>query len=300
MTPILVAGRNGQLAICLAELARARQVPLVCLGRPELDIADAASISRAVAAVKPRAVVNAAGYTAVDKAESEPERAYAINRDGAARLAQAAKASGIPFIHISTDYVFDGRKGVPYREDDPPGPLSVYGRSKLEGEQAVAAEHPAPVILRTSWLYSSHGQNFVRTMLRLARTRDLVRVVDDQHGSPTSAAEIAAAILALAGRLSAPLDPGRAGVYHLAGAGEATWHAFAAAIFSFWQERGHRVPKLEPIPTREFPTPARRPADSRLDCSKIERSFGVTLPHWRHSLARCLDELATAAAEHSG
>jgi dTDP-4-dehydrorhamnose reductase len=297
MGPILVAGRSGQLANCLAGLARSRETPLVCRGRPELDLDNAASITRAVTAVLPRAIVNAAGYTAVDKAESEPDLAYAINRDGAARLARAAREFGVPFVHVSTDYVFDGRKGSPYREDDPAAPLGVYGRSKLEGEQAVAAANPAALILRASWVYSCYGQNFVRTMLRMAQTRDVVRVVDDQRGSPTSAADIADAILTLLERFSSAANAHRAGVYHLTGAGEATWYSFAAAIFSLWGGRGHRVPMLEPITTAEFPTPARRPADSRLDCGKIRMMFGIALPPWRRSLELCLDQLAAAPIE---
>jgi dTDP-4-dehydrorhamnose reductase len=279
--------------------ARLRGVPLVCLGRPELDIEDVDSIARAVRDVRPRAVVNAAGYTAVDKAESEPERAHAINRDGAAHLARAASKAGLPFIHVSTDYVFDGRKGSPYREDDLPAPLGAYGRSKLVGEDAVRDACPAALILRTSWLYSHHGHNFVKTMLGLAETRNVVRVVDDQLGSPTSALDLADAILTLADR-SAPGSPGDdGGVYHAAAEGETTWHGFAGAIFSSWQRRGRRVPKLEAITTAEFPTPARRPADSRLDCTKLAQRFGIRLPHWRHSLDACLDELASALTESS-
>jgi dTDP-4-dehydrorhamnose reductase len=296
--PILVAGKTGQLARCLAHEAGRRGTPLVALGRPELDLTQPDLLARAVAAHAPRAIVNAAAYTAVDKAEAEPPLAMAVNRDGAGALAAAAARLKVPFVHLSTDYVFDGRKGAPYVEEDAPSPLGAYGRSKREGEAAVRAACPAGVILRTSWVYSPFGQNFVSTMLRLAATREQVQVVDDQHGAPTAAFDLAGAILDLAERLTAaPRGRDRGGIYHLAAEGETTWHGFAAAIFAGWAARGHRVPILEPIATAQYPTAARRPQNSRLDCSKIARVFGLRLPPWRSSLERCLDELAFARAE---
>lgn len=295
--PIMVAGKTGQLARCLTEEAARRGVALIALGRPALDLADAPSVARTVAAHAPRAIVNAAAYTAVDKAEAEPADAMAVNRDGAGALAAAAARHRIPFIHVSTDYVFDGRKETPYREEDPPTPLGAYGRSKLEGEAAVRAACPAAIILRTSWVYSAYGQNFVRTMLRLAETRDAVRVVDDQHGAPTAAADLAGAILDLLAQGAVNSDTESGGIYHLASSGETTWHGFAAAIFAGWARRGHRVPRLEPITTAQYPTPAQRPQNSRLNCSKIARAFGVRLPPWQASLERCLDQLADAHAE---
>jgi dTDP-4-dehydrorhamnose reductase len=296
--PILVAGKTGQLARCLDAEARRRRIALVALGRAELDLVRPESIAPAVAAHAPRAIVNAAAYTAVDKAEAEPALAMAVNRDGAGALATAAARLGVPFIHVSTDYVFDGCKDAPYREEDTPCPLGAYGRSKLEGEAAVRAACPGAIVLRTSWVYSPFGQNFVRTMLRLAATRERVQVVDDQHGAPTAAADLAAAILDLAERLSAPAMNERdtCGIYHLAGAGETTWYGFAEAIFAGWARRGHRVPALEPITTAQYPTPAWRPANSRLDCSKIARVYGLRLPAWQRSLERSLDELASAQA----
>jgi dTDP-4-dehydrorhamnose reductase len=203
----------------------------------------------------------------------------------------------VPFIHVSTDYVFDGRKDGAYVEEDAASPLGVYGRSKLEGESAVRAACPAGVILRTSWVYSPFGQNFVTTMLRLAETREKVQVVDDQHGAPTAAFDLADAILDLVEALAAARDREAGGIYHLAAAGETTWHGFAAAIFAGWARRGRRVPALEAITTAQYPTAARRPANSRLDCSKAARAFGLRLPPWRSSLERCLDELALARAE---
>jgi dTDP-4-dehydrorhamnose reductase len=295
---ILVAGKTGQLARCLAEEARRRGCALVALGRPELDLARPELLAEAVAAPTPRAIVNAAAYTAVDKAEAEPTLAMAVNRDGAGALAAVARRLGVPFIHVSTDYVFDGRKAAPYREDDLPSPLGAYGRSKLDGEAAVRAACPAGVILRTSWVYSPFGQNFVATMLRLAATREKVQVVDDQHGAPTAAPDLAAALLDLVEQLTAQRSADRTGgIYHLTNAGETTWYGFAGAIFAGWARRGHRVPTLEPITTAQYPTPARRPANSRLDCSKIARVFGLRLPPWQSSLDRCLNDLAAARAE---
>jgi dTDP-4-dehydrorhamnose reductase len=293
--PILVAGRNGQVARCLAEAARRGGVRLVALGRPDLDIADARSAAQAIGAARPSLIVNAAAYTAVDKAESEPEQAFAINRDGAGRLAAAAAAARLPFVHISTDYVFDGRKPTPYREGDATAPLGVYGRSKLEGEAAVREACPGALVLRTSWVYSPYGQNFVRTMLGLAETRKVVRVVDDQRGAPTAAADIASAVLAMAPLMLSGRCGG--GLYHLSAGGSTTWHGFAAAIFAGWKSRGRRVPVLEPITTADYPTPARRPANSQLDCGKIACDLGVRLPPWQQSLAACLDVLAAAPGE---
>ena len=293
--PILVAGRSGQLARCLVELAAQRGTRLVAIGRPELDVEDARSIEHAARAVEPSAIVNAAAYTAVDRAESEPGRAFAVNRDGAERLAVEAQRLGVPLIQISTDYVFDGRKSSPYTEEDAALPLGVYGRSKLEGEEAVRNACPAALVLRTSWIYSPYGHNFVKTMLRLAETRDHVRVVDDQWGSPTSANDLANAILDILGQLGRDGFSSRAGVYHLTAQGETTWHGFASAIFAGWAERGRPVPRLVPIRSAEYPAAARRPANSRLDCGKIERQFGIRLPPWQRSLDACLDRLLAEA-----
>jgi dTDP-4-dehydrorhamnose reductase len=295
--PILVAGKTGQLARCLVAQAALRGIGLVAIARPELDVADAESIARVVATVAPRGIINAAAYTAVDQAESEPTLALAVNRDGAARLATEAARLRVPFIHLSTDYVFDGRKESAYEEVDAPAPLSAYGRSKLAGEIAVREACPSAVVLRSSWLYSRFGRNFVTTMLNLAKARDVVRVVDDQHGAPTAAADLAGAILTIFERMAGNGMQGRPGLYHLTAAGETTWHGFAAAIFAGWEHRGGHVPALERVGTAEYPTPARRPANSRLDCTRIERAVGIRLPHWRDSLERCLDDLAGATAE---
>jgi dTDP-4-dehydrorhamnose reductase len=291
--PILVAGKNGQLAQCLRDSAAWRDMPMVAVGRPELDLESGEGIDRAIAEVEPSAIVNAAAYTAVDPAEAEPGRAFRINCGGAALLADAAARHGIPFIHISTDYVFDGRKRLLYREDDVPAPLNVYGSSKLAGEATVLKACPWTAVIRTSWVYSPYGQNFVRTMLRLSETQTVVRVVDDQRGTPTSAADLADAILVIAERLRSANGRDDAGIYHLAAEGGTSWYGFAAAIFTSLARRGRQVPKLQPITTAEYPTPARRPRNSCLDSSKAERTFGVRLPPWRSSLEACLDQLET-------
>ncbi|MDB5610863.1 MAG: dTDP-4-dehydrorhamnose reductase [Bradyrhizobium sp.] len=297
--PIFVAGKSGQLARCLRDVAVLRNLPMVAVGRPELDLENGKGIDRVMAAVEPSAIVNAAAYTAVDAAEAEPERAFGINRDGAARLADAAARHGIPFIQISTDYVFDGSKPSPYREDDITAPLNVYGSSKLASETAVLKACPCAAVIRTSWVYSPYGNNFVRTMLRLSETQPMVRVVDDQRGTPTSAADLAAAVLAVVEHLRSANGCDNAGTYHLAGEGETSWHGFAAAIFASLARRGRRVPRLQAITTAEYPTPARRPQNSCLDSSRAERIFGVRLPSWRSSLEICLDQLEMPKESHA-
>lgn len=290
--PLLVAGKSGQLACCLRDAAARRNVWLETVGRPDLDLQSSAGIDDLVAAIAPSAIINAAAYTAVDQAEAEPQRAFEINRDGAVRLAFAAKKRAIPFIHISTDYVFDGCKPSPYTEGDIAAPLNVYGRSKREGEIAVLDAYPRAVVIRTSWLYGPYGQNFVRTMLRLSATQTSVRVVNDQQGTPTSAPDLAEGLLDIVKQLDANRGGETAGIFHLAGQGETTWHGFAEAIFASLARRGQSVPRLQDITTAEYPTPARRPQNSCLDSSKAARVFGVRLAPWRASLERCLDPLA--------
>jgi dTDP-4-dehydrorhamnose reductase len=292
---VLVAGKNGQLADGLSRVAYRRGVPLVALGREQMNIEDTESIRTAMLAFKPRVLINAAAYTAVDQAESEPERAFALNRDGAALLAAAAAEFAVLYIHVSTDYVFDGHKTSPYIEEDSPAPLNVYGRSKLAGEQAVSDACPWALTLRTSWLYHPRGHNFLRTMLRHAATRDAVTVVNDQRGAPTAAEDLAGAILDIAGQLRT--SDHRSGIYHLTAAGETTWFGFAAAIFQRWAKHGRRVPELIPITTAQYRTPARRPANACLDRSKIARDFGIRLPLWQDAVCSCVDELATVAEE---
>lgn len=288
---LLVTGGGGQLATELVRQAGIHQV--IALARTELDITDAAAVFKAVGKVAPDAVVNAAAYTAVDRAESEAEIAFATNRDGPAHLATACAAHGIPLLHVSTDYVFDGAKAGAYTEQDPPGPapLGVYGQSKAEGEAAVRAALPEHIILRSSWVFSAHGNNFVKTMLRLADERDELKVVADQHGCPTAADDLAAAILAML-----PLaveHEGRWGTYHFCQPEATTWHGFAEAIIDQARAAGAQlcVQRIVPITTAEYPTPARRPANSVLDCAKLTSVFGIQPRPWRVSLQEVIQEL---------
>ncbi len=280
---ILVTGKNGQVATALQERAP-EGVEVVAAGRPELDLADPASIRAAFDSEVADVVVNAAAYTAVDKAEAEEELATRINCDGAALVAEVARGLGAPIIQLSTDYVFDGALGRPYREDDPVAPIGAYGRSKLAGEEAVADSNPRATILRTAWVYSPFGANFVKTMLRLGETRSEVRVVADQIGSPTSALDIADAIFEIARQLMFEATPQKYGIFHMTGAGEATWAEFAEAIFAEAQALGRPAVRVIPITTAEYPTPARRPANSRLDGARLARDYGIVLPHWRDAL----------------
>jgi dTDP-4-dehydrorhamnose reductase len=295
--PILIVGQNGQLARCLRDLAMLCGVPMATAGRPELDLESGEGIDRVTATVDPSAIINAAAYTAVDAAEAQPGRAFGINCAGAAILADVAARLAVPFVHVSTDYVFDGAKPSPYREDDETAPLNIYGSSKLAGESAVLGVNPRAAVIRTAWVYSPYGTNFVRTMLRLAKTEPMVRVVYDQYGTPTSAADLARAILAIVDRLRLTNSRDNAGIYHLAGQGETNWHGFAAAIFASLSRRGLRAPKLQAITTDDYPTAARRPKNSCLDSSKAERVFGVRLPPWRSSLEECIDQLEEVPKE---
>jgi dTDP-4-dehydrorhamnose reductase len=293
---LTVTGRDGQVARALVEAGPMLGIDVVAAGRPELDLALPETVLPALSAARPDIVVNAAAYTAVDQAEEEPEQANAVNAIGAGAVAGAARALGLPVIHLSTDYVFDGEKATPYSEEDPAMPATVYGRSKLAGEKAVAAASPDHVILRTAWVYSPHGKNFVRTMLALAATRNEVRVVADQRGCPTYAPDIAVAILTVARNLlNNPGDPQLRGIFHLAGSGETTWAEFAEAIFDSGVAKGGHRPVVIPIRSVDYPTPARRPKNSRLDCTKLARVHGVHLPEWRASLEACLERLNCGA-----
>jgi dTDP-4-dehydrorhamnose reductase len=290
---IAVIGASGQVADALVEAAHRRNQPLVARGRPAVDLATGTGLDAFLDDVKPLIVVNAAAYTAVDRAETEPDAAFALNAAGPARIAAICAARNVPLVQLSTDYVFDGAKRAPYTETDAIAPLGVYGASKAEGEAAIRSLWPRHIILRTQWVYGAHGANFVKTMLRLGAEREVVRVVADQHGSPTSAADIAAAILELAPRLTGSAAPAW-GTYHLSGSGETTWHGFAAEIFRQAAAAGLKVPALEAIPTANYPTPARRPPYSVLDNTKFVAAFGRGLPDWRQSLAPVVARLAAA------
>lgn len=290
---ILVTGGGGQVATALDELARARGADVRRVGRPEFDFDEPASIDRAFGAV-PSLVVNAAAYTAVDAAEADVDAARRANAEGPGRLAALCAAQGVPLIHISTDYVYDGDKGAPYVETDATNPQGVYGATKLDGERAVLAAWPRTTILRTSWVYAPAGKNFVLTMLNLARKMPKLRVVADQKGCPTTAHDLAAAILDVSDRVLGGWRAEYAGVFHAAGSGSTTWHGLAAAAFEDASRHGLAVPAVEPIATSDWPTPAKRPADSRLDCGKLSRVFGVRLPEWRPSLAQTIDAIHAA------
>ena len=288
---VLVTGRDGQLAQSLAERAAGHpQISLHFAARPECDLAVPGSAAAAIRAAEPDLVVSAAAYTAVDKAEGEPDVADRVNADAAGEIAEAAAAVGAPLIHVSTDYVFGGTGTAPMREDEPIAPLGVYGQTKAEGEAAVRAGQGDHLILRTAWVYSPFGANFVKTMLRLAADRDEIAVVADQVGSPTNALDLANVILALAARRVAGDRSGWGETYHAAGCGQAHWAEFAAEIMRL----SGAATRIRPITTAEFPTPAKRPAWSVLDGSKLQQAFGLALPEWKDSLApvvkRLLDE----------
>jgi dTDP-4-dehydrorhamnose reductase len=292
---IAVTGQNGQVALSLLERAAAVGIELVAIGRPALDLERLETIAPALTAVRPDVIVNAAAFTAVDLAESEEKTALKVNGVAAGAIAATAGKLGVPVIQISTDYVFDGDLDRPYREHDVTGPISAYGRSKLAGEQAVASATPNHAILRTAWVYSPFGKNFVRTMLRLGQDREEVGVVADQAGSPTSALDIADTVLAVARNLHARPDDGALrGVFHMGAQGEAVWAEVAEAIFANAQNAGRSPVRVKRIATADYPTPARRPANSRLDSAKLAATHGVRLPHWRDSLTACVTRLLTA------
>jgi dTDP-4-dehydrorhamnose reductase len=287
---VLVIGRDGQLA---RELARAQWPDgwsVTCMGRPDLDLRFPDKAASYVAAAAPDIVVNAAAYTNVEQAETEFDLALLINASGPAAVAAACAKIGAPFLTVSTDYVFDGTKQGAYVEDDPIHPIGAYGRSKAEGEALVRGALKDHLILRTSWVFSPFGTNFVRTMRRLGSERPVLRVVADQKGCPTSAADLARAIVAVC--IAAKSGKGRFGTYHAANAGPTTWYDMAVAIFDGLAARGERVPgEVVPITTAEYPTKAARPANSVLDCSRLAGTFGVTLRPWRDALEDCVSEL---------
>ena len=278
---ILVFGTTGQVATELRA-----QAPVTALGRDAADLTDPAACAAAIHAHRPRAVINAAAYTAVDRAEAEEALATLIDAEAPGAMARACAELGIPLVHISTDYVFAGGGDRPWRPDDATGPLGAYGRSKCLGEEAVVAAGGIHAILRTSWVVSAHGHNFVKTMLRLGAARDSLNVVADQIGGPTPARAIAAACLTIAGQLAA--DPAKSGIYHFAGTPDTSWAEFARAIMA---EAGLPC-VIEDIPTSAYPTPAQRPRNSRLDCSTAAAAFGLSQPDWRKDLVQILRDLA--------
>lgn len=282
---VLVFGKTGQVATELQ-----RQADVIALGRDEADLSDPAACVAAIEATAPDVVINAAAYTAVDQAEDEEALATVINGDAPTAVAQACAARGIPFIHISTDYVFEGGGTAAWTPEDATGPLDAYGRSKLLGEDGVRAAGGDHVILRTSWVFSAHGNNFVKTMLRLAETRDALTIVGDQIGGPTAAADIAATCLKIAAQMTA--GQGKSGTYHYSGAPDVSWADFAREIFA----QGKLDVAVEDIPSSAYPTKAVRPANSRMDCATLETIFGIKRPDWRQSLTNVLIDLKGASS----
>jgi dTDP-4-dehydrorhamnose reductase len=297
---LLVFGHSGQVATALRQAALPAGWSVRTVGRTEANISDAKAVENIVASSGADLVINAAAYTAVDRAESEPELAFAVNRDGAAYVAKSCARAGLPLIHISTDYVFDGKAaGRAYRESDPVNPLSAYGVSKAAGENAVRAIAPRHAIVRTSWIYGPHGHNFVRTMLRMGEARPELGIVDDQYGSPTAATDLADALIAMARRiLAAPAERESElfGTFHFCGTGWTTWYGLAHEIFALARVHGGGMPGLRPIATLDYPTPAVRPANSVLNCQHLADVYGITAPDWRKSLRDCVAKLCAEVA----
>jgi dTDP-4-dehydrorhamnose reductase len=294
---VVVTGREGQVVQSLIERGTASGIEVVAIGQPELDLAGSADlIVAAVKSARPDVIVSAAAYTLVDRAEAEPELAFAVNEHGSRAVARAARELSVPIIHLSTDYVFDGTSGRPYTETDPTGPNGVYGASKLAGENAVLAEHGDSAVLRSAWVYSPFGSNFVKTMLRLAGDREEVSVVADQRGNPTSALDIADGVLAVAANLRTGADAAHRGLFHMTGAGEASWAEFAEAIFACSAASGGPAARVKHITTADYSTPAKRPANSRLNSDKLAHTHGVRLPDWRQSLKDVVTRLAGQSA----
>ena len=297
---ILVCGASGQVGHELVDRAHAYGLEALGMARGQLDITNADQVVQAVSRFKPRLIINAAAYTHVDNAETHSEQAYAVNRDGAAILAEAARKAAIPLLHISTDYVFSGEAQTPYKETDEVAPTGVYGASKLAGEAAIQAVLDQHVVLRTSWVYGVHGHNFVKTMLRLGRQRDSLSVVADQFGCPTQAGSIADVLLQLAQRYAREGTLAW-GIYHYSGRSFCTWFDFAVEVFRQAEAKGilPKQPQVSSITTAQYPTPARRPVWSVLDCSKFETTFGMATHDWHDDLAPVLDALGSADAHPS-
>lgn len=296
---LVVTGRDGQVAACLLEAGQSRaDVEVIAIGRPEFDLARPDTVFDAISAAKPDVVVSAAAYTAVDQAEDEPDLAFAVNAAGAGKVAEAAARLGIPVIHLSTDYVFDGSAPGAYVETDVTAPLGVYGASKLAGEQAVAAANPRHLILRTAWAYSPFGRNFVKTMLQLAADRYEIAVVADQWGNPTSALDIAEAILHAAATLDGDKSFGAFGTYHLVGTGETNWSGFARHILDTSRVFGGPHARVRDIATHDYPTKARRPANSRLSTAKFTATFGWTASEWQQSTKEVVSRLLSGETRY--
>lgn len=295
--PLLITGASGQLGHALAVRAGWGGLDHRAVSRPEFDFDDPGSVERCFHSASPALVINAAAWTAVDAAESNADAAYRANRDGPILLAALCRDAGIPLIHVSTDYVFDGSKGAPYKETDPVAPLGVYGASKQAGEAGVLDSGAQAIIMRTAWVYAARGKNFPRTMINAARRTGSLRVVADQHGAPTAAEDLADAILAIVQRIrERGWREDYQGIVHAANAGATSWFGFAEAIFDVAAGHGVPRPDITPIATADWPTPARRPADSRLDCTRLKRVFGLALPPWQDAVRRVIPAMLAAEA----
>ena len=294
---ILITGSKGQLSQEL-QLALAGEGKVLALGHQAMDLAEPAQIRQQVRLLRPDLIINAAAYTAVDPAQGDRDQAFAVNATGPGVLAEEAAGLGVPLIHYSTDYVFDGRKPEPYQEEDQPAPLSIYGASKLAGEQAIQAIGGPHLILRTSWVYSLHGRNFLLTMQRLLQERDSLSVVEDEIGAPTWAGTIAAATAEMVRKLRNGTG-GPSGLYHLTATGETSWYGFACSIAEHLRQQGRLRATLEPILSKDYPTAAQRPLNSRLNCAHLQRDWSITLPDWETALHQCLSNPRNGQAEHS-
>jgi len=295
---IAVTGLHGQVVSALLERSKVNGVEVISVGRPVLDLAKTGTVLPAIAPLRPDAIVNAAAYTAVDQAEDETELACQINAIAPGEVAAAAHDLRVPIVHLSTNYVFNGEKNQPYVETDPIDPLNIYGSTKAAGERSVADNAPWHAILRTSWVYSPIGKNFVRTILRLAKDRDSIDIVSDQRGAPTSAVDVADGIFTVVKNLiERPSDERLRGVFHMTARGGASWSEFGEAILAASREVGGPFATVRPIASRDYPQAAKRPADSRLDCSKIAKVYGVRLPPWRSSLKLCVEQILQAGID---
>jgi dTDP-4-dehydrorhamnose reductase len=289
--PVLVIGAAGQVARALARSPLLGDRPLVCHGRPQCDITDPVALTAIFAAINPAVVVNAAAYTAVDQAENDRATAFATNAEGPKRLALLCRDYGVPLVHLSSDYVFDGIQRTPYRETDPVAPIGAYGASKAAGEAAIRNTYFRHIILRTAWVYSADGHNFLKSMLRLCAERPEIAIVDDQRGTPTWAQAIAQVIVDLIPQLLSKEVDSVWGTYHLTNSGETTWFGFASEIFRLIGKEGLPTPRLRAIASTEYPTTVKRPAYSVLDNNKIDKIFGIHLPEWQASLSTCIASL---------
>lgn len=288
---IVVTGKEGQIARSIAALGPRMNAEIVTIGRPELDLAAPGSIMPALATTRPDAIISAAAYTNVDKAETERDLAFAVNGVGAGAVAEAAARLGVPLLHLSTDYVFDGRKPTPYVETDRVGPISVYGASKIEGERRAEATLSDLAIFRTAWVYSPYATNFLKTMLRLGETHDRVAVVADQQGCPTSAEDIAHTLIIAAQRMVVDRERRYRGIFHLAGTGEASWAEFAREIFRTAEVYGRHPVDVVPVTSDQYPSTVKRPANSRLSGEKLADIYGITLPEWQSSTRKVVETL---------